>query len=134
MKTKTKQRLFMLALIVFVIWVVFAIAPPALADDDCRGNSCNGGGDVDVDVGGDTINVGGDTITGGDVTVPVDIAGGTTNTNVQHKSESLGIGLANSLGDVDIAGCLGSTQWATPIYSRQNLTGSSRMHSLAKLT
>jgi len=29
--------------------------------------------------------------------------------------------LANVLGDVDIAGCLGSTQWNTPIYGKQKL-------------
>lgn len=119
MSNKMAHKLFLLALVVFIIWVVFVATAPAYADDDCRGNSCNGGGDVDVDVGGDTINVGGDTITGGDVSVPVDITGGSTNTNVQHESRS--IGLVNSLGDVDIAGCLGSTQWATPIYSRQKL-------------
>ena len=77
-----------------------------------------------IGYGGDTLNVGGDTITGGDVSVPVnvntDVAGGPV--NVEHKSESLGIGLSNSLGDVDIAGCLGSTQWATPLFSKQKLT------------
>lgn len=103
-------RLFFIALVALA--VVMIVTPPlALADDDCRGRSCNGGGDTDID------------ITGGDVNVPVDvntdISGGPV--SVEHKSESLGIGLSNSLGDVDIAGCLGSTQWATPLFSKQKL-------------
>jgi hypothetical protein len=99
--------LLILAAIVFV-----GAINKAWADDDCRGNqNCTdtGGGDIDI--------------TGGDVNVPVevntDVTGGPV--SVQHKSESLGIGLSNSLGDVDIAGCLGSTQWATPLFSKQKL-------------
>lgn len=102
-----------------VAGLIMLLAPAAFAgDDDCRGHSCNDGGDVevDVDVGGDNID-----ITGGDVTVPVNTEVNAGDVNVQHKSESLGIGLSNSLGDVDIAGCLGSTQWATPLFSKQKL-------------
>lgn len=110
MKIEKLVRLFFIALVALA--VVMIVAPPlALADDDCRGNSCNGGGDTTVDV------------TGGDVNVPVDVNTDVTGgpVSVEHKSDSLGIGLANSLGDVDIAGCLGSTQWATPLFSKQKL-------------
>jgi hypothetical protein len=119
-KTDKAQLWGCLAVLLFLVWLGFAV-PIAMASGDCKGQSCNDSGDVNV--GGDTINVGGDTITGGDVSVPVnvntDVAGGPV--NVEHKSESLGIGLSNSLGDVDIAGCLGSTQWATPLFSKQKL-------------
>lgn len=120
MSDLTKARLWVaLAFFLALAWFVWGIGV-AQASDDCRGNSCNGGADVDVDVGGDTINIGGDTINGGDVSVPVDITGGSA--NVQQNSDSFALGLANGLGDVDIAGCLGSTQWATPIFSKQKLT------------
>lgn len=60
------------------------------------------------------MNVGGDTISmqGGDLTSgPVNVSTG------GNKSVALG----NVLGDVDIAGCLGSTQWSTPVYGKQKL-------------
>lgn len=46
--------------------------------------------------------------------------GGDTNTNIDTGGNT-SLALVNSLGDVDIAQCLGSTQWGTPIYSRQKL-------------
>jgi hypothetical protein len=120
MNDRFRERLDWVLAAVFALFLIWLAVPMAFASGDCKGQSCNqGGGDVDVDVGGDTINIGGDTITGGDVSVPVDVTGG--DVSVQHKSESLGIGLSNSLGDVDIAGCLGSTQWATPLFSKQKL-------------
>jgi hypothetical protein len=82
------------------------------ADDDCRGHSCNDGGDTIVDVGGTNVEIGDTIVNGGDTNVPV---------NVQHSSKSKALGLSNGLGDVDIAGCLGSTQWATPLLSKQKL-------------
>ena len=113
MSDLTKARLWVaLAFFLALAWFIWGVGV-AKADDDCRGNSCNGGGDVDVDVGGDTINA-------GDVSVPVDITGGSA--NVQQNSDSFALGLSNGLGDVDIAGCLGSTQWATPLFSKQKLT------------
>lgn len=48
----------------------------------------------------------------------------TSNTSVEvagDKSDSLGIGLSNSLGDVDIAGCLGSEQWNSVVFGKQKL-------------
>lgn len=113
MKLERWLRLFFIALVAFM--VILVIMPPlAMADGDCRGNqNCTdtGGGDTTID------------ITGGDTNVPVDVNTDVTGgpVNVQHKSDSLGIGLSNSLGDVDIAGCLGSTQWATPLFSKQKL-------------
>ena len=64
-------------------------------------------------------NHGGETTVDTDVTVDtsVDVADGPV--NVTNKSKALA--LSNVLGDVDIAGCLGSTQWATPLFSKQKL-------------
>ena len=45
-----------------------------------------------------------------------DVDGGTF-TGGSNKS----LALVNSLGDVDINDCLGSTQWATPLFSKQKL-------------
>lgn len=72
------------------------------------------GDDVDIDVtGGDT------TVTGGDVTVPVDVAGGDTNLNIDGDSA---IALAApGLGDVDIAQCLGSEAWTLLVGGKQKL-------------
>jgi hypothetical protein len=67
----------------------------AFADDDCKGN-CPGGTTVDTDVSADVAN---------------NIAG--------DSSKALALG--NSLGDVDISQCLGSTQWSSPVYGRQKL-------------
>lgn len=103
MKLLTWIRLFFICLL--ALGAILIAAPEVMADpdDDCQGNPhhCNGGG--------------------GDVNVPVDVS---TNINggpvsVEHKSKSLG--LSNGMGDVDIAGCLGSTQWATPLFSKQKL-------------
>lgn len=94
-------RAFALALI--MIGLVFSVWS-AKADDDhnCQGgHNCNGGG-TDVSIG-DT------NLSGGDTTVNT---GG---------NESKALALANSLGDVDIAGCLGSTQFGTPLFSKQKL-------------
>lgn len=82
----------------------------AFADDDCRGNSCNGGGDVDVTTG--DVNVGVDTL----------VEGSTFNAgDTVLNSDSKSLGLANGLGDVDIADCLGSQQWNSPLFGRQKL-------------
>lgn len=44
-----------------------------------------------------------------------DMVGGDTELN------SRALAFSNTMGDVDIAGCLGSTQWATPLFSKQKL-------------
>lgn len=89
-------------------WLFVLLAGYAIADDDCRGHSCNdtGGGDIDIDIGGS----------------PVDLQTGPTNveTNVAGSSySSRALALGNGLGDVDINDCLGSEQFGTPLYSRQ---------------
>jgi len=100
--------------VAFAIWIV---SSPLWAGDDCRGNSCNGGGGTDVDVNTD-VTVGGDT-----VNVPVNVTGGAQSvTGSNYSNSSKALALSNSLGDVDIAGCLGSTQWATPLFSKQKLS------------
>ncbi|KPK74256.1 MAG: hypothetical protein AMJ84_00265 [Acidithiobacillales bacterium SM23_46] len=117
MTLKTKVRLYYaLVWAVFILWFAFGwnIA-------EAGGNKND---EVDVDVNVDTpVDV---DVTGGDVNVPVDVTtgpvsvqGGDVSTNMQFDSKALGI--ANSLGDVDIADCLGSTQWSTPVFGRQGL-------------
>lgn len=108
-----------------IVFFLFLLPLVSLASGDCKGQSCNqSGGDTvvntDVSVGGTDVNVGGTTIGDTNVSVPV-TTGANTMTGGDMNNESLAIGLANSLGDVDIAGCLGSTQWATPLFSKQKL-------------
>lgn len=104
-------------------WMWFAIAVAillwvatqgiAFADDECRGHSCNDGGDIDIDVGGTDVNVGGSTINGGDM------IGGDTNVSTGGNKT---FAFSHSLGDVDInegQNCLGSEAWGSFIVSRQ---------------
>ena len=44
-----------------------------------------------------------------------DVIGGDMSTGSNRA-----LALSNGLGDVDIRDCLGSTQWATPLFSKQN--------------
>lgn len=133
MKTDTKVKIYyVLVWLIAIAWFGFA-SQLAQASGDCKGQSCNNsGGDVTVggtevnvggdtvNVGGDTINVGGSTLTGGDVTVPVNT--GPVSQNVTGSSyEAKSLALGNVLGDVDIADCLGSHQWSTPVFGRQDL-------------
>lgn len=139
MNTRTKVKIYyVLVWVAAIAWFAFAMQI-ANAGGDCKGRSCNDGGDVtvggtevnvggtDVHVGGDTVNVGGDTVnvggstlTSGDVSVPVNT--GPVSQNVSGGNyESRALALANSLGDVDIADCLGSHQWSTPVFGRQDL-------------
>ena len=46
-----------------------------------------------------------------------DVTGGNMSTGSNRA-----LALSNGLGDVDIRDCLGSTQWATPLFSKQKLT------------
>lgn len=57
--------------------------------------------------------------TSGDVTTGDVSTGDLTGGSQSNSSKSLA--LVNSLGDVDINDCLGSTQWATPLFSKQKL-------------
>jgi hypothetical protein len=107
--------------IVFLVALAILMMSAPLWATDCRGNSCNGGGDIDI--GGTNVDVGTD-VTVGDTNVNVPITTGPTNVtggDTTLNNESRAIALSNVLGDVDIAGCLGSTQWATPLFSKQKL-------------
>lgn len=117
-----KARLWgLLALLLAIAWFVWGINIAEGSErrgnnDDVNvdvGTEVNVGGDT-VNVGGDTINVGGSTLTGGDVSVSA------PSTNTMHN-EAKSLALGNVLGDVDIADCLGSHQWNTPIFGRQDL-------------
>ena len=103
-----------LSIVIMVLLALcfISMAASAWATDDCRGNSCNGGGGTDVDVNTD-FTIGGDTTL---------TAGDNTASNSTHISGGRALALSNGLGDVDIAGCLGSTQWATPLFSKQKLS------------
>lgn len=120
MRTITKARLWgLLTLLLAIAWFVWGVNVAQASDR--RGN--NDDIDIDIDgpdvhVGGDTVNVGGSTLTGGDVSVPVNVSAPSANT-MHNESKSLALG--NVLGDVDIADCLGSHQWNTPIFGRQDL-------------
>lgn len=107
---------------VSLVWLLILAGLAALivhdianaTDDECRGHSCNDGGDVDID------------IDGGDVIVPVDVTTGpvsvdnpvTVNTG---GNTSRALALSNSLGDVDINNGMASEQWATPLFSKQEI-------------
>jgi len=89
--------------------------PPGSGGAGGQGGAGGAGGDVDIDIGG--VNVGGTT-----VNTPVDVSAPTTvNSPVSMNNETKTFAFSNSLGDVDIGGCLGSTQWATPVFSKQGL-------------
>lgn len=45
----------------------------------------------------------------------------TVNAPSNMQNETKTFAFSNNLGDVDIGGCLGSTQWATPVFSKQGL-------------
>ena len=97
---KWSRVLFFVLAAAFIVFLI----RPAWSSGDCKGQSCNSGGgttEVDTNVAVDTSIVSGDT-------------------SISHSSRALA--LSNVLGDVDIAGCLGSTQWATPLFSKQKLT------------
>jgi len=85
--------------------LLLPLAAYATDDDDCHGN-CGGNGDTVVDVT-TTTNVG-DTVLNNETLTSV---GG-------NKNLALA---APGLGDVDIAQCLGSTQWSLLIGGRQKL-------------
>jgi hypothetical protein len=115
MKLDKWIRLLFICLIVAM--VVLVIVPPAALAGGSDHHNDDTTVNVDSDVNLDT-NV---NVTGGDTNVPVDVSvvGGDSPVSVNHSSKAFA--LSNGLGDVDIAGCLGSTQWATPLFSKQKL-------------
>lgn len=123
-------RWYFVAIALVFAWFIWGVSI-AEASGDCRGKSCNHSGDlVDVDVHGGSFTDGDVTVNGGDVTVnPGDVTlnGGTNTASTGAVSnstqfDSKALALSNGLGDVDIAGCLGSTQFATPLFSKQKLS------------
>lgn len=75
---------------------------------------------VSVRTGGTVVNGGPTNVTTGPTNVttgPNTMTTGPNNTSFESRA----LALSNVLGDVDIAACLGSTQWSTPIYGRQRL-------------
>ena len=107
-------KLFFFALLVGVL-VSFVLSDPSYASGDCKGQSCNDGGDVSVDT---TTNVGVDTNVNLNSTVNNSMSGGDTNVSTGGNRA---LALSNNMGDVDIADCLGSTQFGTPLFSKQKL-------------
>ncbi len=117
MKTSTAERLIWSLAAITLIMVFGGIAwaggnsPRAESSAEASVSSTVNAGST-ISTGGNTLTgatntLTGGTVTGGDVTV-----GGDSNR---------AYALANSLGDVDIAGCLGSEQWNTPLFGKQKL-------------
>lgn len=104
-------KLFIGGLIVML--VVMLALPGAFAGGITQSNDMNNQTTGDVKVGVSTTT----TVNGGDM-VSGDMVGGDTNVSTGGNKA---LALANSLGDVDIAGCLGSTQWNTPVFGKQKL-------------
>ena len=99
---------------VIVILALMYFVTVSYADGDCKGHSCKDGGSVSVDT---ATNVGVDT----SVTASMnggDMVGGDTNVSTGGNRA---LALSNNMGDVDIADCLGSTQFGTPLFSKQKL-------------
>ena len=99
------RNIGIIVLLIASLLFVSLVMAPAWAGDDHHG-------DTDIIEGDTTVTT--DVTTGS-------VSTGATNTNVQTGGNKA-LALSNALGDVDIAGCLGSTQWATPLYSKQKLS------------
>lgn len=83
-----------------VFWLLILLVAFLLSDDVWAGGECNGHDNCNET----EINA---------------LAGDNEVVNSTGGNRSLALG--NSLGDVDIAGCLGSTQWSTPLIGKQKL-------------
>lgn len=114
---KRVKRLFFLACVLVVCWFAWGVT---IANATKPAPHHNDVVDVDVDVTGGDITVPVD-VTTGPVNVPVNVSGGVQSVDASPHFDSRALALSNSLGDVDIAGCLGSTQWSTPLLSKQKL-------------
>ena len=114
MKVSTPEKVWFGVTLITIFWVLILVTD-VYASGDCKGHSCGGETTVDTDV-----TVGGTNINIGDTNVPI-VTGANTQSNSTTIEGSRAYALSNSLGDVDIAGCLGSTQWATPLFSKQKL-------------
>jgi len=106
LKAKTTERWIVFFVFFFAVLIANSIREAAASDDKRTNVDVNTEVSTEVNTGPVNVTTGSNTFNGGDNSV-----GG-----------SRALALGNSLGDVDIAGCLGSTQWATPVYSRQKLS------------
>ena len=117
MKLTDSIKLFFFVLTIGVLF--YLAVTDVYATGDCKGHSCNDGGDVSVGTNVET-NVSlnsalnnTSTLNGGDM------VGGDTNVSTGGNRA---LALSNSMGDVDLTGiCQGSTQWATPLFSKQKI-------------
>lgn len=91
-----RHLFFLLAAIALVLLV-----GPVWGSGDCKGQSCN------QDSGGSNASS--------------DSMSGAVSDAVSTTGSSRSLALGNGLGDVDIAGCLGSEQFGTPLFSKQKL-------------
>ena len=108
MSKRSPSEFILLSISLFVFLVIVLMAPLVVYADNGHGH----------DHGTNTTAV--DVTTTTDVTTgSVDVATGDVNIG---GNSSRALALGNTLGDVDIAGCLGSTQWSTPVYGKQKLT------------
>ena len=122
MKTSTAERLiwFLSAITVILVcstaaWATGGTPPrPTPSGDSSASADASADASASVKIGDTSVtvpvtqgSVTGGTMHGGDVTVGGD--------------KNRAYAFANSLGDVDIAGCLGSTQWNTPLFGKQKL-------------
>ena len=98
-------RLFFLALIMLALGHCYT----ARASGDCKGQSCNNGGETNVEVNNNVSFR------------PLNSVGANNRVDNAVSNESKSLGLSHGMGDVDINQCLGSRQWSTPLYSRQKL-------------
>ena len=111
---KTYDRVWFFCALLVVFMCVMLVAP-AWAGGVTQSNDMNNQTSGDVSVSGAVTN----SIAAGD-NIGGDLSGGNSNVSVSgDKNRAYAFG--NSLGDVDIAGCLGSTQWNTPLFGRQKL-------------
>jgi hypothetical protein len=104
-------------LIVLLISAIFFVGTVRMAwgTEDCRGHSCNDSGG-DITIGGDDISVPVDVSVNGGA---IDVAGDTLNLSTGGNKPYNAV--APGLGDVDIAQCLGSTQWSFLVGGKQKL-------------
>ena len=112
MKVTDSIKLFFFVLTIGVLF--YLAATDVYATGDCKGHSCNDGGDVNTTVDtnvslNSTVN---NSMSGGD------LVSGDTNVSTGGNRA---LALSNNMGDVDIADCLGSTQFGTPLFSKQKL-------------
>jgi len=95
---KRLHLLWLLIAALAIVMVVFSVSY-AQQDHTCQGgHNCNDDGTVSVSTGS--------------------VSTGSTNVSTGGNRS---LALVNNMGDVDISDCLGSTQFGTPLFSKQKL-------------